>query len=705
MPPRLPRSLSALSIAALLVLGSPHAPAAPTQATVLSEVGTQLQSQYAEQLKTLRAEITAALPTVDPAKAAALKSAREATLKAQANVDAAQKDKNQINTAKGLVEHAKNKWIAGADKGIAAAEAALKQAKTDEERDVAKADLAKWQANREEGLKALQERTEALVRAQAEDATRTQQLEAAQSALADARAAEFAAARAVLADLEAFLSSDALDAKLARCVVLAQATPQGLAEYAQQSPQHRERVDQLLADPAMMLRMLEAGGARNGRFAQAMDIYSAIQQVRSEAHASHPILDRLALGTALTHAQPIAQRNAVTDVDAPKFVDPVKRYQHYEKAFLNGELDPAFATMSAWECQMIVNSYAPDHIHTWAREMLRNYRPDHIFNPDYGWRYTGIMRTDIAYRNSYLFCDTESLQFFPNILKNGGICGRRAFFGRFITKAFGLPTWGVAQHAHAAVGRWTPNGWVVNFGADWDKSWGPPEETEPGRRGTDFVLEANARENVAAFKKALRADWAAEALGEAKYVSTKPGSGEFWSTLALLQKQLIFADNKPGTPGALGQELGEANESAETRATAVAKATITDADKQVIVDKKGVITLPVAACSGGLQPMNSFLGGVQAFCNGEFTAEVDVEKAGMYRLTLRVVTVRDNNRLNLTVNGDTSKPLEIYVPYTLGRWESTQPLAITLKKGKNVLQFGKPSNGFTLKSILLTPGN
>lgn len=695
-------SLSLVGLSLGLLAGNPLGFAAPKDAVVLTEAGTRLQSVYAEQLKALQAEIATSLPKLDEKKLADLKSAREAALKAQAAADAAQKSKNALNEAKGLVEHAKGKWIGGADKGIAAAEAALKQAKTDQERDAAQADLAKWKANKEDGLKALKERTELLVKAQADDANQTKLLQAAQAALAEARAAESTAARAVIAELEGVLASDALDPKLVKCVVLAQATPKALAEYAQQGPEHQALVDQLLADTALMTRMLEAGGARGGRYAQAMEIYANIRKAKSDS-TSHPILDRLALGTALTHANPIAQRNAATDVDAPKFVDPVKRYQHYEKAYLNGELDPAFPSMSAWECQMIVNSYAPDHIHTWAREMLRNYRPDHIFNPDYGWRYTGIVRTDIAYRNSYLYCDTESLHFFPNILKNGGICGRRAFFGRFIVKSFGLPTWGVAQHAHAAVGRWTPTGWVVNFGAGWDKSWGPPEETEPGRRGTDFVLEANARENPQAFKRALRADWIADAIGEAKYNSTKPGSGGFWSNVALLQKQLIVADAKPAAPGALGQELGEANESAETRASAVAKATVTDADKQIAVDAKGVITIPVAACTGKLQFMNSFLGGVQAFCNGEFTAEVEVEKAGMYRLTLRVVTVRDDNRVSLTVNSG-AKPFDLHVPYTVGRWESTQPVEINLVKGKNVLQFGKPTNGFTLKSIILTPG-
>ena len=38
---------------------------------------------------------------------------------------------------------------------------------------------------------------------------------------------------------------------------------------------------------------------------------------------------------------------------------------------------------------MVVNGDEPDEILAWGREMLRNYRPDHIYNPDYGWRYVG----------------------------------------------------------------------------------------------------------------------------------------------------------------------------------------------------------------------------------------------------------------------------------------------------------------------------
>ncbi len=54
---------------------------------------------------------------------------------------------------KALVGHAKGKWIGGADKGIAAAQAKLKKATTDAEREAAQEELAKWQKNREDGVR------------------------------------------------------------------------------------------------------------------------------------------------------------------------------------------------------------------------------------------------------------------------------------------------------------------------------------------------------------------------------------------------------------------------------------------------------------------------------------------------------------------------------------------------------------------------
>ena len=689
---------------AIMAMGVGSASAAPKakpaeESVPLTAAGEKLLAGYSDQLKALQAEIAKAAPVVDEQNKAAFLKAREAVTKAKAAANAAQQPLGKIQEAKALVDHARGKWIGGAEKGIEAAEAALKKADAEAEREAAKKDLANWQANKEDGLKALKERQEALDKAKIDEPKLIQASQDAQAALAQAETNELEAAKVILTKAEPFLSSDTLDAKLVTCAVLANATPRGLAEFAQQGKEQEALVEKLLADNALMNLMLEAGGARGGKYGQAMLIYAGIQ--KASLRAREGILHRLALGTAVQHALPVGQRNAVANTNAPTIVDPVKRYLHYEKAYLDGELDPAFKDMTAWECRMIVNSDAPDHVLAWGREMLRNYRPDHIFNSDYGWRYSGAVRTDVAYRHSYDYKDTDSLDFFQNVIKNGGICGRRGFFGRFIVKSFGLPTWGVAQHAHCALGRWTPSGWVVNFGAGWAASWSD-DPNDRGRRGLDFILETQARKHPQAYPKVLRAQWVGDAMGEPKCDSTKEGSGGWWNVMALFEKKAIVAEAKPAELAALGTELGEANESAATKAMAVEKAVITEDDRKVVIDANGVITIPAAAASGA-ELMKSFLGGQQLSCGGgTFRCDVKVPSAGKYALTARVVTAHGDLHLQVTPN-NAKDSIDMAIPYTVGQWQKTEPVEITLVKGNNELGFSKATTSFTLKDFTLTP--
>jgi hypothetical protein len=451
----------------------------------------------------LQADIAKALPVIDEQNKTALQKAREATKVAEAAANAAQQSLGKVQEAKALVDHAKGKWIGGAEKGIAQAETAPKKATTEAQREAAQKDLAKWQANKEDGIKALKERQEALDKAKLDEPKLTQANRAAQAALAQAQANELKAAKLLLRAMEPALSNDKLDAKLVKAAVLAEATPHGLAEFAQQGKEQEALVDKLLADTTLMKQMLEAGGAKFSKYGRAMEIYTAIQQASPKAREG--TLQRLALGTSLEHATPVAQSNPQDQTNTPANVDPVKRYLHYEKAYLDGELDPVFKSLSAWEYRLVVDCDAPDSILAWGREMLRNYRPDHILNPDYGWRYSATVRTEVRYGSQNVKNDLPSLQNYQNIIKDGGVCGRRAFFGRFILRSFGIPTWGVTQHAHAALSHWTPKGWLVNLGAGFNHSWWDKDEAP--RSGTDFLLETQARENAQEYVKVLRAQW------------------------------------------------------------------------------------------------------------------------------------------------------------------------------------------------------
>jgi len=693
--------LAAMGIACSNVSAA-NAKAAP--GTPLTDAGNKLLAKYAELLKASQAEVAKALPKIDEQQKAGLQKAQEAVKKAEAEANAAQQSLGKIEGGKALVGHAKGKWIGGAEKGIAEANAALKKATTEAQREAAKKDLAKCQADKEAGIKALKERQEALDKALIDEPKLTRTNQAAQAALAQAQTNELSAAKVLLTAMESFLSSDKLDAHLMRCAILANATPRGLAEFAQQGKEQAALVEKLLADHALMKQMLEAGGAKFGKYAQAMQIYSNI--LKASPRAKEGIFQRLALATSLEHAVPVAQSNPQDQPNLPATVDPVKRYQHYEKAYLDGELDPAFKNFSAWEYRMVVNCDASDQILAWGREMLRNYRPDHIYNPDYGWRYSATVTSEVPYGSQNVKDDLPSLQQYQNIIKDGGVCGRRAFFGRFILRSFGIPTWGVTQDAHAALSHWTPKGWLVNLGAAYKHSWWDKDEAP--RSGADFLLETQARAHGQDYEKVLRAQWVSAVLGEQAYNDRKGVAGGFWSSMAHYQAAAIASTAV--ALGPLGQELAEANESKESKAKEkVEQAKLAEADRKVVVGRDGAITIPAVVHSkpsGHFMSMKSFSGGMQLHCTGGFNAEYAFEapRAGKYALAVRVVTVQEGQKFLVAAN-DAKEPVEIPVPYTLGKWQQTQPVDVTLVNGTNVLHLALKdgSRGVTIKGFTLTP--
>ena len=670
----------------------------------LTEAGKKLEARYAAQMQALRTSIIQALPAVDERKKAAYLEAREAEKAAAAAVKAARKRLGEVNAAAALVAHAKGKWIGGAEKGIAEAKAKLKQATTEAERKAAQQELVKWQKNLEAGLQALKERQAALERAKREKPRIEKELKEAEQALAQAKARTLAAVKGL--GLTPFLSSDKLDAKLAKYVVLLEATPRGLAEFAEQSKEHEKLIERLLADPDLMKQMLVADGAKEGRYGRAMKIYTDIQKASSKAREG--VLQRLALAVALEHAVPIAQRNAKSRTDAPATVDPVKRYLHYEKAFLDGELDPCFKDLTVWDYRMVVNGEEPDEILAWGRKMLRNYRPDHVTKPDYRWRYVDAVRTEIRYGSQDNKYDRDDLQFFQNILMNGGVCGRRAFFGRFILRAFGIPTTARPQRGHAALAHWTPEGWVICLGAAWGHGW------VMGRKpDLDFLAITQARAAGEPYLQVKRAQWIGDVMGEPRTFGLLSGDPAFWNGVALYTQRAIIEDAEAKTLAAVGVDIAEANETKEK--IELVKATLTEADRKITVDRNGVITIPASATSKPTRStrkiifMPSNLGGKQLHYSRlgapeDFEYTFDAPAAGKYALTARVVTPSWKQRLQVSVNG--AKPIDIALPFTVGMWGKTQPVEITLVKGRNVLRFSRNHErlkGVTIKDFTLTP--
>ncbi len=401
------------------------------------------------------------------------------------------------------------------------------------------------------------------------------------------------------ADLKKFLSNSELDKKLARFSVLNEATPAGLTAFAGQGTAQKKMLDALLADDALLLQIAVADGARplhsKGKpasppnYGKAMEIFTAIQQASPKAKQG--VLQRLALAVALEFSEQSDADEEEAAASSRK-IDPVKRYQHFEKAFEAGELDPNFIHLGVWDLRFVVCAPEPDEALTWGREMLRNYRPDHIYTENDGWRYADVVNTDVRYGSIDVRNDRPELLGVQNILMNGGICGRRAFFARYICRAFGIPATARPSGGHGASARWTPQGWAIVLGPPWGHGW---TTTTRYRNDHDFVATTQARARGEEFLKVKRAQW----IGEVKAELPTYGDHDnktapaFWHAVALATQGRINEDSKAVTLDALGAELGEAD--GKTVAKKIAATAISPEDRKITLGNDGSITIPAVA--------------------------------------------------------------------------------------------------------------
>lgn len=520
------------------------------------------------------------------------------------------------------------------------------------------------------------------------------------------------AAEALLGDLSPVLSSTALDPKLMRIAILTHGTPRGLAEFAQQGSMQEKLLEGLFADEALMRQVLEAEGANGGEYGEMMEVYTAILAKSERAREVGSIFQRLALGTAIhmpwTKGKPESGVYGIvhrTQYD----IDQVGRYLYYEKAYLDGELDPAFKDFNTWECRFITDSEYSNEDLTWVRQMMRNYRPDQITTDDEKWRYVRFIKDDVPY------CSTRHDPSLGSRAQEqaalGGICGRRAFLGRLTTRAFGIPTRASTQTGHAAMSRWTPDGWVIVLGAWWGSAWNGPQG------GLDFLLDSQAREFEDEYQLVRRAQWIGDAFGE-ENVNIGHGmfgkGGGFWDGLAFIKKQLIV---KKAEVEALelvgGMKLGESDELIGDEEGKEIE--IPDAEKEIKVADDGTITVPAVACysprksSDRVLFLKSWEEGYQLHYSrlGQrpelFKYRVEVPADGEYELTAQAATVSPNLEVLVRVNRD--EPAPFAMPYTKGFWEPSKPIRVKLSEGANTISITArtPNRGASIKHWQLKP--
>lgn len=208
----------------------------------------------------------------------------------------------------------------------------------------------------------------------------------AQTSVDDALVAcEKVAVDTVLDDgLQPVLSPDFDDADLVTYTVLMHGQSKRLAQWCEQDEGQAQQLLTAMKDVDLLRLFLSSGGARNGCYGRAIQIYNQIQP-------SRPLLQRLALAVALELAAPYKLFNGQGQTDA------LQRYVHYEQAFLLGELDPTFSQFNVWELRQVVNSDATEDELSLGRQSLLNYRPDIALSQDAAWRYCQIVKSDVNY--------------------------------------------------------------------------------------------------------------------------------------------------------------------------------------------------------------------------------------------------------------------------------------------------------------------
>ncbi|GAX11655.1 hypothetical protein FisN_7Lh015 [Fistulifera solaris] len=449
------------------------------------------------------------------------------------------------------------------------------------------------------------------------------------------------------------------------------------------APLQEQCLDFLQHDFELQEQILLAGGPLQDATSQALAIYMQLQEIiQDESPPAHAALwDKLALAAALELCVPLPIFG-----QPDQFVDPIERYRHYENAFLQGDLDPYFEHFSVFELRYVINSDADSASLNWGREALRNFRPQLLYASAPQWRYSEMVKTDVPYKAPDWY---KGYQSYDQILQGGGKCGPRAWYGRFICKAFGIPTWGAKQQGHAAMARWTEHGWETNLGGGFRANFWE------GRCGLHFQLETQVRNLLGEmdfFRQIVPMTWYAIRSKASKgdrdsivQMDFQPSGQNIWLSLALMKCQKLV-QHASSTSTSMGVSYPRSSSVFRNKIQMLVDAPIMDENAHV--DKNsGTIIIPAA--SPLKRPPNkawfpkSCLGGMQLLLNGPISLEYEIpsnqENVNLhYKVSLRICVIKRNvDPLQIGWKGQEQRQID--VPNTCGDWQWTQPCGLEWK--------------------------
>lgn len=488
----------------------------------------------------------------------------------------------------------------------------------------------------------------------------------------------------------------ALQAAVIKGAIIVRAKPTGLAEFCALEKKNGKLIDHLLKENGLMKEMLLNGGAKDGNYGPAMKIYTDILATFSDYEDEFTATNKkIAMAVSLELATPI------NEFDTKIPVDPLQRYLHYRDAFHNGELDPCFPHFSVWEMRHIINSDATNDQLKWGRDMLMHYAPYISVVTDKTRQYLYILETDVLTRNPNW---TDSPRTYQQIISGGGKDGPNAWFGRFICKAFGIPTWGCKQPGRVGLTRWTADGWEACNGANWDEcEW-------EGVSGIDFKGEVDGRAAVPEeeyYSKLVLLECLADVMDARRGEIPEEEKAilhplRTWRSLAIIQKALMLE------PASADKFVREGESPVKTNKEKYLEIYEMDKPDDKVKNKKGEVTIPMGAAVslfGNLMSIASFSGGKQINYAGSGSCDFDIPddiEAKTYKLTLDVNTVHLKQGVTNALV-DEGEPIPIKIPYTQGEWQKTKPVEVTLSGGETLtIRREKGNLGLAIKKIYLS---
>mmetsp|Transcript_10076 Transcript_10076/g.21035 ORF Transcript_10076/g.21035 Transcript_10076/m.21035 type:complete len:575 (+) Transcript_10076:541-2265(+) len=499
---------------------------------------------------------------------------------------------------------------------------------------------------------------------------------------------------------------------LVKGAIIAQATPQKLADFASKGKRNKKLLKRLFGDTQLMREMLLHGGAAKYEYGEAIRIFVDCMEVdksskkKTVEKAEEEVDDedfedddwskihrKIALACALELASPMREFDTATNID------PVARYKHFVDAHRAGELDPAFPYFSIWEMRQIVNCDAPNDQMSWCRKMVMNYVPHLTCLTDVTLRYVYLLHSDVRIRKPEW---TGSPRTYQMVLSGGGNESVNSWFGRFMLKSFGLPSWGSKFRRKEGYTRWTPDGWVALNGADWNNcSW-------QGKTGKDFKTELEARNKAPPeeyFKRLATLQCLADIVdGDPNEIPDEEKDvlhpERMWRSMAIVSMELLFQT----APEVARTFKREGPGLVETNCQKYLEKYQEDAEDKDIKYSKKHDRLTVPACRHGFKGGNtlvieSYEGGKQVNFVADGAVEYEVPDdvpSQSYNLICEVCTVSSKQvPLMLKTKDDDSEPIEVQVPYTKGEWEKTGGVVVDIEPGAT-LRFSRPKGSLGL---------